>query len=61
MAPLSYRDLKKAERQAKGDLDTSALAGISRGLPEGQRATKLQKRAAAVGFDPLKDQIHDAG
>ena len=29
---------------ARGDADTSALAGISRGLPEWQRAVKLQKR-----------------
>ena len=27
------------------------MAGISAGLPEWQRALKLQKRAAAVGFD----------
>lgn len=31
--------------------DRSALAGIARGLPEWQRATKLQNRAARVGFD----------
>ena len=56
--------LKKAERQAKGEVDTSALAGISRGLPEWQRAIKLQKRAAAVGFDwptvgPVFDKLHE--
>lgn len=39
---------KRAER---GDGDGSALAGIARGLPEWQRALKLQKRAAGVGFD----------
>lgn len=27
------------------------MAGIARGLPEWQRATKLQKRAAGAGFD----------
>ncbi len=43
--------IKRAERAAKGDQDTSALAGISRGLPEWQRAVKLQARAAKVGFD----------
>lgn len=49
---------KKKERLAKhaaqGDgasADDSALAGIARGLPEWQRAVKLQKRAATVGFD----------
>lgn len=43
--------LKAEERKAKGGDDTSALAGISHGLPEWQRAVKLQKRAANVGFD----------
>lgn len=43
--------LKAEERAAKGEGDTSALAGISHGLPEWQRAVKLQKRAANVGFD----------
>jgi ATP diphosphatase len=42
---------KRRERAAAGDADSSALAGIARGLPEWQRALKLQKRAAAVGFD----------
>ena len=49
---------KKKERLAKlaaggqaDGLDDSALAGIARGLPEWQRALKLQKKAAAVGFD----------
>ena len=46
-----WEDLKRAERAAKGDVDTSALAGISRGLPEWQRAVKLQHKAAKVGFD----------
>ncbi|KAF1017613.1 MAG: Nucleoside triphosphate pyrophosphohydrolase [Stenotrophomonas maltophilia] len=43
--------IKRAEREAKGETDRSALAGISRGLPEWQRAVKLQSRAAKVGFD----------
>ena len=43
---------KKKERIAKGGgHDASALAGIARGLPEWQRAVKLQKKAATVGFD----------
>ena len=44
---------KKKERLAKhGDAaDASALAGVARGLPEWQRAVKLQKKAATVGFD----------
>ncbi|KFN43406.1 nucleoside triphosphate pyrophosphohydrolase [Arenimonas oryziterrae] len=55
---------KKREREARNGSDTSALAGIARGLPEWQRATKLQKRAAAVGFDwpsvePVFDKLHE--
>ncbi len=44
---------KKKERLAKhgASADASALAGIARGLPEWQRAVKLQKKAATVGFD----------
>jgi nucleoside triphosphate diphosphatase len=44
---------KKKERLAKygATHDESALAGIARGLPEWQRAVKLQKKAATVGFD----------
>lgn len=44
----AWEAMKRAERV--GD-DDSALAGISRGMPEWQRATKLQNRAAAQGFD----------
>ncbi|HMB57258.1 MAG TPA: nucleoside triphosphate pyrophosphohydrolase [Arenimonas sp.] len=55
---------KRREREAHHGADTSALAGIARGLPEWQRATKLQKRAAAVGFDwpsvePVFDKLHE--
>ncbi len=42
---------KRDERHAQGEVDSSALAGIARGLPEWMRATKLQQRAARVGFD----------
>lgn len=44
---------KKKERLAKygADHDASALAGVASGLPEWQRALKLQKKAATVGFD----------
>ena len=59
-----WEDLKRAERAAKGDVDTSALAGISRGLPEWQRAVKLQHKAAKVGFDwpgpePVLEKLHE--
>ena len=47
----SWDAIKRREREARGDVDGSTLAGISRGLPEWQRATKLQKRAATVGFE----------
>ena len=46
-----WEEHKRREREASGDADASALAGIARGLPEWQRAVKLQKRAARVGFD----------
>jgi ATP diphosphatase len=59
-----WEALKRAEREAKGDADTSALAGISRGLPEWQRAMKLQHKAAKVGFDwpgpaPVLEKLHE--
>src|SRR5690606_30028393 len=47
----SWEAIKRAEREAAGERDASALAGVSRGLPEWQRAIKLQNRAARVGFD----------
>src|SRR5690606_21243149 len=47
----AWEEHKRAERVAAGDGDGSALAGIPRGLPEWQRALKLQRRAARVGFD----------
>jgi nucleoside triphosphate diphosphatase len=59
----AWEELKAAERAAKGGaLDASALAGVSRGLPEWKRATKLQQRAATVGFDwpdhrPVLDKL----
>lgn len=45
---IAWEEHKRKER---GGDDASALAGIARGMPEWQRATKLQKRAAMVGFD----------
>ncbi len=55
---------KRAERAARGDVDASALAGVATGLPEWLRATKLQTRAAKVGFDwpgiePVFDKLHE--
>ena len=56
--------IKRAERAAAGETGDSALAGIARGLPEWQRAVKLQHRAARVGFDwpgpaPVIDKLHE--
>lgn len=55
--------IKADERAARGDThDASALAGISRGLPEWRRAQKLQQRAATLGFEwteagPMLDKL----
>ena len=61
---VAWDEQKRREREAAGDADGSALAGIARGLPEWQRAVKLQKRAAAVGFDwpdvtPVIAKLHE--
>jgi ATP diphosphatase len=59
-----WEELKRRERMDKSDADTSVLAGIARGLPEWQRAYKLQKRASTVGFDwsepgPVLDKLQE--
>lgn len=61
---LNWEAIKRAERAAAGEADRSALAGISRGLPEWQRAVKLQSRAARTGFDwpgpePVIAKLHE--
>ena len=59
----AWEAIKAEERAAKGEAhDDSALAGVSRGLPEWKRALKLQQRAAKVGFDwpnaqPVLDKL----
>ena len=60
----AWEEHKRQERAATGAADTSVLAGIARGLPEWQRALKLQKRAATVGFDwpsvdPVFAKLHE--
>lgn len=60
----NWEAIKREQREAAGDVDRSALAGIARGLPEWQRAVKLQKRAAAVGFEwpdmkPVFAKLHE--
>jgi ATP diphosphatase len=44
-----WEELKAAERERSGD--DSALAGVALALPALERAAKLQRRAARVGFD----------
>ena len=59
----AWEAIKLAERAARGEAqDDSALAGVSRGLPEWKRALRLQQRAAAVGFEwttpgPVLDKL----
>ncbi len=61
--PVSWEAIKRDERAARGEAaDTSALAGVSHGLPEWRRALKLCERAATVGFDwpgpaPVLDKL----
>jgi ATP diphosphatase len=57
-----WEDIKQAERAVKGQ--NGVLDGIPAGLPPMQRALKLQKRAAGVGFDwpdieQLIDKMHE--
>lgn len=46
---LAWEEMKAAERGHAGA--TSALDGVARALPALQRAEKIQRRAARVGFD----------
>jgi ATP diphosphatase len=59
---MAWEEHKRRERHEGGAADASVLAGISHGLPEWQRALKLQKRASTVGFDwsdprPVLDKL----
>ncbi|PCH96083.1 MAG: nucleoside triphosphate pyrophosphohydrolase [Rhodobacteraceae bacterium] len=55
-----WEKIKAGERAAKGQNQAGALDGVALGLPALTRATKLQKRAARVGFDwPSTDQVVD--
>lgn len=47
----SWEAIKAQERQQKGTGDGSALADVPLHLPALTRASKLQRRAARVGFD----------
>lgn len=49
---VRWEEIKNAEKEAAGlKNSTSALDGVSPGLPALQHAAKIQKKAAAVGFD----------
>ncbi len=52
----NWEAIKRAEREAAGEADRSALAGISRGLPEWQRAVK-----AAIARGPHRFRLARAG
>ena len=59
-----WEEHKRREREARGETDDSALAGVSRGMPEWMRAVKLQDRAARTGFDwpgpaPVIDKLRE--
>jgi ATP diphosphatase len=61
---MAWEEHKRREREQSGDTDRSLLAGISHGIPEWQRALKLQKRAASIGFDwsdplPVLDKLRE--
>ena len=61
---VAWDEHKRQEREASGEADASALSGIARGMPEWQRAGKLQARAAKVGFDwpgpaPVIEKLHE--
>ena len=47
----NWERLKAAEREAKGQLESSVLDGVSLTLPALAQAEAYQKRAARVGFD----------
>jgi len=53
-----WEQIKAAERAGKKE--TGVLDGVAKGLPALTRATKLQNRAARVGFDwPSSDDVLD--
>lgn len=47
----NWERIKAEERDAKAGGESSLMDGVARALPALQRAVKLQKRAAKVGFD----------
>lgn len=60
----NWEAIKATERLEKGETDSSALAGISSGMPAMTQAMKLGKKASKVGFDwpnvdGVLDKIHE--
>ena len=65
----AYADWEKIKRQEKeqhAELDSSVLSGLPRSLPPITKATRLQGKAAGVGFDwpkddqrPIMDKINE--
>jgi ATP diphosphatase len=60
----AWDEIKRAERDVRGETDRSVLAGVARGLPEWKRALALTERAATVGFDwpgagPVLDKLEE--
>lgn len=56
--------IKKAEKQGKGGVPASIVAGIPKHLPALQKAHQVQKRAARAGFDwdnidDVFDKLHE--
>ena len=60
---VNWEQIKQQERARKGKTHQSALDGVPAGLPALQRASKVQKKAARVGFDwpetgPVREQVN---
>lgn len=60
---VNWEQIKQQERAAKGREHDSALDGVPAGMPALQRAAKIQKKAARVGFDwpdvePVREQVN---
>ncbi|MZR62185.1 nucleoside triphosphate pyrophosphohydrolase [Alcanivorax sp. DP30] len=59
----NWEQIKQQERASKGRDHDSALDGVPAGMPALQRAAKIQKKAAKVGFDwpevaPVREQVN---
>ena len=60
----NWEQIKAEERQQENGMDSGVLAGIAVTLPAMVRASKLQRRAANVGFDwpdlgAVIDKLHE--